>query len=97
MKIAYEWVIETVNEHGDIGDVNHADTFAGARRMAAAVAADLAPGERVEVGLVRDSGDEVDGLQDRQWAYLEDGLLPERFDGGAKVPARFHKEVKETN
>ena len=35
-----------------------------------------------------------EGLEDRQWAYIEDGKLPEEFDGGEKVPKRFHEEVE---
>ena len=50
--------------------------------------------ETADVGLVRDLGDDLEGIVDRQWVYIEDGKLPERFEGGAKVPARFHKQLK---
>jgi hypothetical protein len=89
----YEWVIEIVDEHNDIVQVNHADAYARAKRWAAEYAPELKPGERIEIGLVRDRGDEVEGLTDRQWAYVEDGSLEPTFDGGARVPERFRQEV----
>jgi|SRR5215831_8407391 len=97
--IGYEWVIESIeDEYNDIVDLSHADTYAAALLVAENMKKDLKPGHHVEIGLVRDRGDEVEGLQDRQWAYIgweEDGKLPERFDGGAAVPQRFHREVME--
>jgi hypothetical protein len=51
-------------------------------------------GGRVEIGLVRDRHHDIDKeLLDRQWAYLEAGKLPERFDDGAAIPQRFRAEV----
>jgi hypothetical protein len=52
---------------------------------------------------VRNTGNEIDGLQDRQWAYVKDGKLPVFFEDSAgnetaiKVPARFHAELAATN
>jgi len=89
----YEWVIETVDEYEDIREVNHADTLTMALLDATLEAE--ATGMRVDVGLVRDALDNIDGsLKDRQWAYLEDGKLPEQFDGGASIPQRFKREVE---
>jgi hypothetical protein len=90
--IRYEWVIETVDAYGDIQSVWHNDKFKEAAATAAFLKAD---GEqRVEVGLVRDDINDYDeNLEDRQWAYLEDGVLPAKFDGGAKVPKRYLAEV----
>lgn len=36
-----------------------------------------------------------EGLVDRAWAYVQDGILPEKFDNGRKVPKRFQKEFEE--
>ena len=87
----YEWVIEAIDEHGDIVDVDHRDTRAEAEASIAG-----APG-RHDLGLTRDVFDEVDGLIDRTWAYVQaDGTLPTYFrdSGGGDtrhaVPARFH-------
>src|SRR5262245_19081151 len=95
--IGYEWVIEIIeDEYNDIENLTHADTYAEALKAAEAMREDLQPGHHIEIGLVRDAGDEIDGLQDRQWAYIgweEDGKLPARFDGGASIPARFRREV----
>jgi len=88
--VSFEWVIEGVDEFGDIQDVNHTDSLKKALEVAEIVKTEW---PRVEIGLVRDRGDEIDGLQDRQWAYLTDGVLPTKFDGGAQVPKRFLEAV----
>lgn len=93
--IGYEWVIEEVDEHGDIQSVNHADTFHKAIQVAAAT--QVPEGWHVDVGLVRDRWTEEDGVEDRQWAYLEDGKLPQEFDGGAMVPVKFLKQTRAFN
>ena len=44
--------------------------------------------------LIRDTFNAIDeDLVDRQWAYVQDGKLPEFFDGGSRVPKRFHAEI----
>jgi hypothetical protein len=90
----YEWVIEAIDEHGDIVDVDHRESRAEAEASIAGATG------RHDIGLTRDVFDEVDGLIDRTWAYLQpDGTLPEYFSesGGAetrhKVPTRFRKEA----
>jgi hypothetical protein len=97
MAISYAWTVEVLeDEYNDIEENDFRDTYAEALKAAEAMKKDLKPGRHIEIGLVRDQGDEVDGIQDRQWAYVgwkEDGKLPARFDGGAAVPKRFHKEV----
>lgn len=91
-RTVYEWVVDEVDEHGDVVDVNGHDTAASA--LAAAKQPAVAPAVRLEVGLARNVYN-VDGdLLDRQWAYLEAGALPTEFDGGAKVPARFRQELE---
>jgi hypothetical protein len=89
--IRYEWVIEELDEYDDIRDVDHADTYARAEVKAAAL---RAGGKRVEVALVRDTLT-IDGMvEDREWAYIENGKLPARFDEGTPVPQKYRKEVK---
>jgi hypothetical protein len=86
METAYEWVLEEMDENGeDIKELWFYDTLAELRE----------DGEIGETVLYRNRGSEAEGLQDRQLAYVIDGVLPEEFDGGAKVPKRFHKEVND--
>lgn len=44
--------------------------------------------------LVRDVGNEIDGVIDRQWAYVKNGELPNKFDDGSVIPQRFIKELQ---
>jgi hypothetical protein len=92
--VTYDWVIETLDpKTSEILDVEHVDTYPG-------------PVKGCDVGLVRDKGNEEDGLVERQWAYVARVLdsdpveytLPERFDiagvVGVPVPYKFHREVR---
>jgi len=96
MEVIIEWLLEELEDgepDADIYDTRCGDSYAEVK----AWASDLDRPYRI--GLVRDKGNDEEGLVDRQWAYIEDGKLPERFDwgggedGGAKVPARYHKEI----
>src|SRR5688572_7031494 len=100
----YEWDAELTAteghpdcEAGDVLDHNHRDTLAEAMAVKA-----TDPSTTTCLVLVRDVGNEADGLMDRSWAYLQpDGKLPEAFSYsngalGAVVPKRFHAEVART-
>jgi len=88
MQTAYEWVLEEMDENGeDIKELWFYDTLAELRE----------DGEIGETVLYRNRGSEAEGLQDRQLAYVIDGVLPEEFDGGAKMPKRFQAEFKKAN
>jgi hypothetical protein len=87
---SYEWCYETLDEFGDIIDTYFCDKLK-----------DFDESARTEtLCLIRNEGNEVDGLEDRLWAYVKDGQLPETFeDGGGysidePVPERFRKELK---
>ncbi len=88
-RIEYEWCYETVDEEGDIIDNNFADTLMEFTDNA----------KTNQLCLVRNEGDEINGLEDRFWAYVKDSKLPEWFEDGAgeeigiKVPQRFHNEL----
>lgn len=90
-KVAYEWTLETV-EDGDIVDSNFADSLTEIDK------ADLIG---KDLGLVRNEGNENDGVTDRLWAYVKDGKLPGCFSDSMgtpiaiKVPQRFHNELKQ--
>lgn len=87
--IAYEWCYEVTDENGDIIDSNFADKLS-----------EFSKSEEGVLVLVRNEGDEINGLEDRQWAYVKDGKLPLKFSDarnveiGIDVPKRFFKELK---
>lgn len=89
MKVAYEWCYEVTDEHGDIIDSNFADKLS-----------DFSKTEEGELVLVRNEGDEINGLEDRQWAYVKNGKLPLKFSDARNqeididVPKRFFKELE---
>lgn len=95
--IAYEWTAEAVDEYGDIQDNAFGDTYAEVKNSLCAAVDE--PGMTVRIGIVRNEWDDFDGdLEDRAWAYIEDGKLPERFETasggkGPKVPKRFFAEI----
>jgi len=90
MPTYYEWRVE--EETGDGGDIeleffdNYADAVETQKES---------PGTR-EICLVRRKVE--DGWTLENWAFIEDGKLPEFFDdcpktNAHKVPAKFHKEA----
>lgn len=89
-QVFYEWDFEVSDEHGDIVDHEHYDKLPK-------TSSEIKMEENVELVLIRESGNEADGLQDRQWAYpeIQNGILclPEEFDGGNKIPRRFREEL----
>ena len=91
-KVSYEWIVETLDEHGDIEDVCQWDNFAEALK------AQKGTGGRSDLVLVRDVWQDDGNLVCREWAYIKDGKLPEHFgvgQSGTPVPKRFHREVEE--
>lgn len=89
-RVFYEWTTETIDADGDIVDSGFFDKLSDISKD------DF---ESNDVGLVRNEGDEANGLKDKFWAYIKDGKLPEYFvDGGGheisiKVPQKYHKEL----
>jgi hypothetical protein len=104
MTICIEWLGETLDwyegcgDDPDIVEVCHFDRFKEALAWAASEGGTDGPQPPCQIGLVRDRLDD-EGVVDRQWAYIEDGKLPERFSdsGGSEgplVPARYHRELE---
>ena len=102
MTVTYEWIVEFIDSDGEIIDVHHHDNYVAA--VATKAAEPTSDFDRAHIGLVRDVGNDIEGLTDRAWAYIgDDGQLPEYFncgetdDGpalsGHKVPQRFHREI----
>ena len=96
--IRYEWDIETVavGEHEDVLEHAHAASLSeyDMEQLIHAINQDIEPGGTfTRLVLVRDKGDDIEGLTDRAWAYITDeGTLPECFNNGIKVPKRFAEE-----
>lgn len=102
-QVDYEWDIEELEEapsaengfDPDIADHHFCDSYAEAFDASTGYYHDIPH----RVVLVRNVGNEVDGLVDRAWAYITDGKLPETFEygggeySGIPVPKRFHAEV----
>ena len=93
--VTYEWDLETFDaESGDI-----LDHYFGERLRDVPFPA--CKTERLV--LVRTTGDQVQGIVDRQWAYVDDSfMLPKHFsipgpdkeyETDIKVPVRFHREI----
>ena len=89
-RVSYEWDLESFDEYGDIIDHDFSEVYPG-----------LPKEEGVNLVLVRNvyeglSGDDFNysaTLVDRSWAYVVEGVLPEKFDDGESVPKRFFKGV----
>lgn len=88
MKTIYEWCYETIVD-GEVDGNDHEEklsNFQDNRKTDTLV-------------LVRDVFAEDGNLEDRLWAYVKDGKLPETFSDanqtplGYNVPKRFHKEL----
>lgn len=90
-KLDYEWDIEHLDRFGDIIDHEFVDKYPGTR--------DFDETGQVVV-LVKSYARGLSGredsffIEDRTWAYIDNGKLPEEFEDGTRVPVRFHAEVK---
>lgn len=87
-KVKYEWANEVI-EDNEISECDFTDTLAEIRKE------DFLNND---IALVRNEGNENEGLIDRQWAYIKNGILPDYFSGAngqtkITVPQRFHKEL----
>jgi hypothetical protein len=79
MTVHYEWVVEQMDDIGDILETSGWDTLLEAKKFAASCELPLV------ICLRRDVGNSIDGLTDRQYAYPGDG----QFEFGATIPKRF--------
>lgn len=86
--VSYEWDYLDTDENGDIQEHNHADKLSMFNES-----------DRTQtLELVRDAGNEIDGLNERTFAAVKDGQLPLYFNDAYGnpihlVPKRFHAEL----
>lgn len=91
-KVIYEWSVETVNEFGDIENCYFYDTIQEVPTLE----------NNQRLCLVRNEGNDNEGLTYRLWAYVLNGKLPEYFSDandcevGYKVPLKF-KNINSKN
>ena len=77
-------------EDGDIVDSDFGDVLSFDKAQL--------PGN--DLGLVRSTGNEMEGVTSIHWAYVKEGKLPEFFsdelgrETSFRVPARFHLELQ---
>jgi hypothetical protein len=87
MSVSYEWCREYVDQYDDIQDHDHSDKLSEILETRTVRDAVLS-----RVTLMRNQGNEEDGLLERGYVYPMDGVMPSEFDCGHKVPAKYHKE-----
>lgn len=88
IKRYYEWVIEQLNSDGDIED-----TCAYAESELWEALTQL-PDCKYSICLTVNEGNDEEGVVFREWAYVENGQLPNHFGNmpNYKVPQRFQKQ-----
>jgi hypothetical protein len=93
MAVQYEWIVEQLDEHGDIYDTSAFDTARAALQYMRRNR--LEDGGAYHYGLCRDS---PYPRSSRSWAYVENGELPACFTDACDseecaVPKRFRAEL----
>ena len=97
--IHYEWDVETVDQYGDIIDHHFSDRLSTMyeEELKDAIQEKTVGDIKYRLVLIRNEGDEHEGVTDRVWAYLDDShRLPDTFDDrpNMRIPKRFHHELK---
>ena len=87
-KVYWEWELSTLDEHGDIVDLDHC-----LEKDVGKLYAIMQPGQKMS--LLRVSGNQNDGELSRSYAEVNNCLLDAETDDGHKVPARFHALLAE--
>lgn len=102
-QVMWEWVVEFVDEWGDIHDHERCSSLLKDKPVRdlvlSIVAGDVySDGLLMRLALVRDYGCEYHGLMTRSYAYpeLEDGrlVLPKETEDGQKIPKYLHNQLE---
>ncbi len=93
-KVFYEWVVEEVDQYGDIQDASHWDSFEEAVNVRNQLLKKQGC-DSVEIASIRGVGDEDDGLHYRGYAYvnLDNLTIEPHYCCGSKVPKHITKQV----
>jgi len=83
-EVAYEWDWEVWDSYGDVEEHNFSEKI---ERKPEDIEAGL-----LHLVLVRNEGCDAEGVLDRAWAYVDDGVLPDEFDNGITVPKYIRKQ-----
>lgn len=84
MATAYEWVVEEMDGE-DIEDTHCFDSLKEAKTA-------LGPGDCLALRKMKSNRD-ADSVDSFAYAYMDSGKLPEKFDDGSFVPARYLREA----
>jgi len=90
LRIEWEWVVEQVDDAGDIIDCDYYERLTEA--LANLNLANIATG--IEIGICRITGSIADGVTDRSYAYPIGTELPERTEDGHRIPLANQAEWK---
>jgi hypothetical protein len=87
-KTIYEWVIEEIDESGDIEDCNYYDRLE-----------DVEFPTKYNFGLCKRilefDGYDYDDEIDKTYGYIVDGKLPSHFDDGSRIPQIYHIQLEQ--
>ena len=88
-RVDYEWDVEETSLDGDVLDHWHSDPGELKKLLG-----HCPLNETHFLVLVYNLAGELDGVVDRQWAYVDYlGRLPAEFDGGRKIPKKLREEL----
>ncbi len=93
-EVYYEWVIEWMDQYGDIQNLDHALSLSDIPSSHFDV---KYTGGSTALALQRRAGCHADGLAELGYAYVNDGVLPDEFDCGHKIPQRFRMQLEKHN
>lgn len=101
-KVYYEWVVELVDEHGDIHDTAAWDSAMDALDWMLYAQKSIDEGFyqgmaitkkfHLDMAITYNLDDECEGLIDQAHAYVVEGKVPQHFDNGRKIPKKLMNE-----
>jgi hypothetical protein len=94
-KIEYEWVIETIDiESGDIMECDYFESLSQINWKNYSPMKSFMNDTTYQLALCKNIYHDIRGLQDRQYAYMNEDELPESFEDGTAIPKRFKTELE---
>lgn len=90
--VDYEWFCEYCDQHDDIYDIATGGKKPG-DVWPPCPCDDDQQYDHADLCLIRNFGNDDDGLLARGYAYVNDGVIDDTFCSGQKVPERFKKQL----